>query len=88
MHLETIADTFWIHKVYLAKTFKQETGKSVNEYIRSVRIEKAKELLLSDHIRINDIVVACGFNNTQTFYTLFKKYVGMKPGEYREQMTV
>lgn len=86
--LETIADTFWIHKVYLAKIFKQETGRSVNEYIRNVRIEKAKELLLNEHIKINDIVTACGFNNPQTFYTLFKKYVGMKPGEYREQMTI
>lgn len=84
--LETIADTFWIHKVYLAKIFKQETGKSVNEYIRNLRIEKAKELLLQEHIKINEIVTATGFNNPQSFYTLFKKYVGMKPGEYREQM--
>lgn len=82
--LESIADTFWIHKVYLAKLFKQETGTSVNEYIRSLRIEKAKELLLKDNIRINEIVTATGFNNPQSFYTLFKKYVGMKPGEYRE----
>lgn len=86
LSLETIADTFWIHKVYLAKIFKQETGKSVNEYIRCVRIERAKELLLKDHIKINEIVAATGFNNPQSFYTLFKKYVGMKPGEYREQM--
>lgn len=84
--LETVADTFWIHKVYLAKIFKQETGKSVNEYIRNVRIEKAKELLLNDYVKINEIVTATGFNNPQSFYTIFKKYVGMTPGEYREQM--
>ena len=84
--LETVADTFWLHKVYLAKIFKQETGKSVNEYIRNVRIEKAKELLLKDYIKINEIVTATGFNNPQSFYTIFKKYVGMPPGEYREQM--
>lgn len=83
--LESIADTFWIHKVYLAKIFKQETGKCVNEYIRCVRIEKAKELLAQENIKINEIVNATGFNNPQSFYTLFKKYVGMKPGEYREQ---
>ncbi|WP_373216683.1 response regulator [Ruminococcus sp. 5_1_39BFAA] len=84
--LETVADTFWLHKVYLAKIFKQETGKSVNEYIRNVRIEKAKELLLKDYIKINEIVTATGFNNPQSFYTIFKKYVGMTPGEYRDQM--
>lgn len=83
--LETVADTFWIHKVYLAKIFKQETGKSVNEYIRSFRLDKAKELLLRENIKISEVVTATGFNNPQSFYTLFKKYVGMKPGEYRDQ---
>lgn len=83
--LETIADIFWLHKVYLAKIFKQETGKSVNEYIRWLRIEKAKEMLCQEDVRINEIVEAAGFNNPQSFYTIFKKYVGMKPGEYRNQ---
>lgn len=82
--LETIASTFWIHKVYLAKIFKQETGKSVNEYIRQIRIEKAKELLIKENIRISEIVTATGFNSPQSFYTIFKKHVGMSPGEYRE----
>lgn len=84
--LETVADSFWIHKVYLAKIFKQETGKSVNEYIRCLRIEKAKEMLADENVRINDIVTAAGFNNPQSFYTIFKKYVGMKPKEYRERL--
>lgn len=84
--LESIADTFWLHKVYLAKIFKQETGKSVNEYIRCLRIEKAKELLAQENIKISEIVSTAGFNNPQSFYTLFKKYVGMKPGEYRDQL--
>lgn len=84
--LETIANTFWLHKVYLAKIFKQETGKSVNEYIRNLRMEKAKELLLEEHIKINEVVSAVGFNNPQSFYTLFKKYTGMTPKEYRERL--
>lgn len=82
--LETIANTFWLHKVYLAKIFKQETGKSVNEYIRNLRMEKAKELLLDERIKINEVVTAVGFNNPQSFYTLFKKYTGTTPKEYRE----
>lgn len=84
--LETIADTFWLHKVYLAKIFKQETGKSVNEYIRNLRIEKAKEMLMDNRIKISEIVTATGFNNPQSFYTIFRKYVGMKPGEYRDRI--
>lgn len=83
--LETIAEIFWLHKVYLAKIFKKETGKSVNEYIRFLRIEKAKQLLTEENAKVNDIASQTGFNNPQSFYTIFKRSTNMSPGEYREK---
>lgn len=85
INLDTIADHFGLHKVYLAKTFKDEFGESINEYIRKLRIEKAKELLCNEEVHVSDIVDVVGFNNPQSFYTIFKRFVGMSPGEYREQ---
>lgn len=82
--LDTIADSFGINKVYLAKIFKEKFGQSVNEYIRELRIEKAKKLLCQYNICINDIAQQLGFNNPQTFYNTFKRYVGVSPGKYRE----
>lgn len=82
--LDNIADEFDIHKVYLARIFKEEAGQSVNEYIRNLRIERAKELLRNTDDRINEIVYKIGFNNPQSFYMLFKKYVGVNPNEFRE----
>ncbi|MDF2590537.1 MAG: response regulator receiver protein [Clostridia bacterium] len=82
--LDNIADEFDIHKVYLARIFKEEAGQSVNEYIRNLRIERAKELLRNTNDRINEIVYKIGFNNPQSFYMLFKKYVGVNPNEFRD----
>ena len=85
INLDTIAEHFGLHKVYLAKTFKDEFGESINEYIRKLRIEKAKELLSNEEVFVSDIIEVVGFNNPQSFYTIFKRFVGMSPGEYREQ---
>ena len=86
--LETVADKFNLHKVYLAKIFKDSENFSVNEYIRKVKSEKAKELLSQKNIRINSIVEMLGFNNPQSFYNMFKHCVGMSPKEYREQLKI
>lgn len=82
--LETIAEDFGLHKVYLAKIFKSETGKSVNEYIRNLRIEKAKELLSEEDVKISEIIGLVGFNNPQSFYSVFRQVTGVSPGKYRE----
>jgi two-component system response regulator YesN len=82
--LESIATNFGIHKVYLAKIFKDKLGKSVNGYIRELRIEKAMELLRTSNYNISDIVHMVGFNNAQSFYIIFGRIAGVTPKEYRD----
>ena len=81
--LESLASTFLIHKVYLAKVFKAETNLSVGEYIRNKRMERAQVLLAREDVRIGEVVDKLGFHNAQTFYNLFKRCVGMSPSEYK-----
>ena len=83
LSLENVAEHFGMHKVYLAKVFKDEKNMSVNEYIRTVRMEQAKLLLGKGHMKINTVVDTLGFNSAQTFYNLFKKHTGMSPSEYK-----
>ena len=83
--LQSVAEHFGIHKVYLARTFKAETGKTLNEMLSEIRIEKAKLLLTMTEDSTNDIAVTVGFNNSQSFYHAFKKETDMSPGEYRRQ---
>lgn len=81
--LESLAATFLIHKVYLAKVFKAETNLSVGEYIRNKRLERAQAMLAREDVRVGEVVDKLGFHNAQTFYNLFKRCVGMSPSEYK-----
>ena len=83
--LRLIAEHFAIHKTYLARIFKEETGVNVHEVILCLRVEKAKQLLLGSESKVSDIIDKVGFHNPQNFYTAFKKYTGLSPSEYRMQ---
>ncbi len=82
--LETVATHFGLHKVYLAKVFKAEMQCSVNEYIRTCKTDRAKQLLAQKNLKISAIIEMLGYNNPQTFYNMFRHCVGVSPSEYRE----
>lgn len=70
---------------YFGKLFSEYTGKTVNEHIMSLRFSKAKELLTTTNITINDISEKVGFTNPTYFITLFRKSFGMSPNQYRSE---
>jgi len=84
LSLQSIADHFHIHKVYLSRSFKEETGTNLNSYLSYLRIEKAKLLLCMKTYRTNEIAYMVGFNNTQNFYNVFRKLVGCSPSDYMD----
>lgn len=86
LSLQSIADHFHIHKVYLSRSFKEETGNTLSSYLNYLRIEKAKLLLCMKTYRTNEIAYMVGFNNTQNFYNTFRKLVGCSPSDYLEGM--
>lgn len=81
--LSDIADTVGLNSSYLSRIFKKETGESVTEYLTNCRIEKAKELLKDNNLRLRDISESIGFNDVSYFSNTFKKIVGVSPTEYR-----
>lgn len=74
--------TFNVHRVHLTRQFKLETGCTPGNYIRNLRIEKAKQLLLEGVYPISEIIAQIGFRNPQNFYTAFKKLTGVTPNEF------
>lgn len=83
LSLNRCADSLSISSVYLGKLFKHATGKSVAEYITTVRMEKIKHDLEHSSMPINDILEKCGIEKSNYFYTSFKKYFGISLTEYR-----
>lgn len=72
---------------YLYKLFKNEYGVSPQEYLLTLRIEKAKMLLRDDaeDISVGEVAAAVGFNDQLYFSRSFKKHVGLAPSEYKRQ---
>ncbi len=70
---------------YLSRKFKDEVGVSINSYIKIVRIERAKLLLTSTQLSIQEISERLCFGTRSFFDDTFKKIVGVAPAAYREQ---
>jgi two-component system response regulator YesN len=76
-------------EVYLTDTYisllvKQETGRTVNEWLTQYRMEKAKELLANPTYKLYDICYAVGYADPSYFSKLFKKVTGLTPSAYRD----
>lgn len=84
INVESLADMAGYTPYYFSKIFRDITGLNVIDYIRQVRINKAKGLLSRDDIKVGDIPVLIGLTNTSNFYLIFKKDVGLTPSAYRE----
>ena len=80
-----IAGEFYLTPEYLAKLYKKKTGKNIKDYINEVRIDRAKEFLDGSDYRISDVAELSGFDNFSYFSTIFKKYTGMSPKEYKHR---
>lgn len=78
-----LAEVFFLAPEYLAKLYRKKTGKYIRDYIGEYRIERAKDLLRNPEVRVSDVAIAVGMDNFPYFSTLFKKYTGLTPNEYR-----
>lgn len=85
LSLQSISESIYLSQTYLCAFFKKATGKTLNQYITEVRIEKAKEMLRDTGIKVYEIAYRVGFTDTNYFSTLFKKHVGITPSEYKER---
>jgi len=81
--LEWLENHFQISRYRLCREFKASEGLSIISYLNSVRINTAKNLLVSTEMRINEIGAAVGIDNTNHFIQLFKASTGTTPSKYR-----
>ncbi|SKA75366.1 two component transcriptional regulator, AraC family [Caloramator quimbayensis] len=81
--LSSIAQHVHLNSSYLSRLYKSKTGQTLTEKIMKVRIDKAKELLLSTNLKVYEIASNVGIENTNYFSLLFKKYTSMYPKDFR-----
>lgn len=86
--LDGIAQNMYLSSVYISKIFKEETGESPISYLIKIRLEKAKEMLVSaDYDSIKKIANLVGYEDAYHFSKLFKKYYGVSPLHFRKEGT-
>ncbi len=70
---------------YLCAFFKKSTGQTLNAYMTEIRMEKAKDLLKENKLKLYEIAGHLGYTDANYFSTLFKRYTGFTPTQYREK---
>lgn len=84
LSLVRLANMIHFNPSYLSRLFKQECGINLSEYIEVARIDKARELLKKDDLKISEIGIQVGYESPHSFTRFFKKTTGLTPLEYRE----
>ncbi|WP_284645928.1 response regulator [Paenibacillus silviterrae] len=69
---------------YFSQCFKDVIGRTFNDYLRHIRMEKAKELLLYTHKPIHWIAEQTGYSDEKYFSRTFREHTGILPSEYRQ----
>lgn len=83
--LQQLADMYHLTPSKLSRMFKDSTGLGFGEYVASYRMEKAKEWLREDEMKIREISERLRYSAVQSFNRAFRQMTGLSPSEYRKQ---
>ncbi|BBH23067.1 DNA-binding response regulator [Paenibacillus baekrokdamisoli] len=82
--LELVANQVYVNPKYLSMLFKQTTGENFVDYIQTLRIEKACELLKDLKLKTYEVANQVGYSDEKYFSHIFKKIKGMPPSQFRD----
>ncbi|WP_372662442.1 response regulator [Cohnella sp.] len=85
IQLDQLAERFDLSPSYISHLYSKSTGQTILEYVTLLRIQKAKQLLRESSFKISKISDNVGYDNQRYFCSVFKKHVGISPGQYREE---
>jgi transcriptional regulator GlxA family with amidase domain len=84
--LEAVAAACFVSKEHLSRTFKKETGFGFSEYLNLYRLKRADMLLRERRdMRVVDVAMQCGFNDSNYFSKVYKKMFGVSPKQAQKE---
>lgn len=84
LKLSYFSDKYYFSKEYLSKIFKANYEIGIYEYVLQVRMERAKELLLDESLKIQWISDRLGYTDSNYFSKAFRNYYGITPSQFRK----
>jgi AraC-like DNA-binding protein len=83
--LQMLAGLLGMHPAKFFRLFKARTGRTPYQYLMRQRVDKARSLLVDSNSRLSDLAISLGFYDQSQFNRIFRKCVGVTPGQYRSQ---
>ncbi len=87
LSLGSLAGKFGVNPSYLSNLISRSTGKPFTHHLQKRRLEKAKELLHSQELSVNEVADMVGYHDYFYFTKLFKKHEGISPSKYQKQQS-
>lgn len=84
LSLMIIAQMFYVSPIYLSQIFKKQTGTLFIDYVTQVKINAAKNLLMTTDLKVYEIAERLHYKDHKYFSKLFEKKTGKKPSEFRK----
>ena len=85
LNVEKLADEFNLSRSQLYRKIKALTGLTANEFIRKIRLERAKKLLEASDNPVNEVSFSVGFSSPSYFSKCFKNHFGILPTEVKKE---
>jgi two-component system response regulator YesN len=82
INMTMVANAVSVNYTYFSEKFKEHTGKNFNEYMKILRVQKAKELLEKGCYKVYEVSQKTGFSDVKYFMKIFKEVTGTSPGKY------
>ena len=82
LSLARIARALHVSRNYLATLYKQETGITIGQALRRIRLEHAKKMLLETDLSAQQVARAVGYASPEHFSRIFQRQEGVPPGRY------
>ena len=85
VNLNMLADYFGYNASYISALFKKEMNLNFSDYVRMLRVDKAKTLMKNSRLSLKQIAQAVGYANVRYFGVVFKKETGITPAKFRNE---
>ncbi len=85
INIDSVADALGYSPTYMSRRYKAVAGHGVGDYLNTVRVRQAKEMMVDLALSLAQICEAVGYTSYQTFNRAFKRVVGESPASYRRR---
>ncbi|UQZ35280.1 hypothetical protein C2I18_18190 [Paenibacillus sp. PK3_47] len=86
LDLAMVSNHVSLNYAYFSNLFKKNVGKGFAEYLRDVRLDKARRLLADTEYKVVEVTAMVGYESYKSFTRAFREVMGMQPTEYRQMM--